>query len=148
MPTPDDMLWVVTDGCVSSPGVGATLYASQQSDHLRAAGFFSAKLKKRQVDWSPCEIEALAIAGALDHYGPVLTQSKHLASVLTDSKPCVQAFDKLCRGEFSASPRLVTLLSVNSFMFKKLGKYRDAPAELYKELEEFCCLLYNSLRTK
>lgn len=31
--------------------------------------------------------------------------------VLMDSKPCVQAFDKLCRGEFSASPCKTQFLS-------------------------------------
>ena len=31
--------------------------------------------------------------------------------ILTNSKPCVQAFEKLCRGEFSASPRVSTYLS-------------------------------------
>jgi hypothetical protein len=33
---------------------------------------------------------------------------------LTDSKPCVQAYEKLCRGEFSASPRVSTFLSTVS----------------------------------
>lgn len=34
--------------------------------------------------------------------------------MLTDSKPCVQAFEKMCRGEFSASPRVSTYLSTVS----------------------------------
>ncbi|VDI74272.1 Hypothetical predicted protein [Mytilus galloprovincialis] len=40
--------------------------------------------------------------------------SKLQANVLTDSKPCVQGFEKLCRGEFSASPRVTSFLSVVS----------------------------------
>ena len=32
--------------------------------------------------------------------------------ILTDSKPCVQAFEKLCRSEFFSSPRVFTFLSV------------------------------------
>ncbi|CAC5376647.1 unnamed protein product [Mytilus coruscus] len=40
--------------------------------------------------------------------------SKLKANVLTDSKPCVQGFEKLCRGEFSASPRVTSFLSVVS----------------------------------
>ncbi|CAG2254384.1 unnamed protein product [Mytilus edulis] len=36
------------------------------------------------------------------------------ANVLTDSKPCVPGFGKLCRGEFSASPRVTSFLSVVS----------------------------------
>ena len=31
--------------------------------------------------------------------------------ILTDSKPCVQAYQRLCRGEFSNSPRVSTFLS-------------------------------------
>ena len=31
-----------------------------------------------------------------------------------DSKPCAQGFEKLCRGEFSSSPRVTTFLSVVS----------------------------------
>ena len=33
---------------------------------------------------------------------------------MTDSKPCVQAFEKLCRGEFSAIPRVTSFLSTVS----------------------------------
>ncbi|CAG2216190.1 unnamed protein product [Mytilus edulis] len=36
------------------------------------------------------------------------------AFVLTDSKPYVQAFEKLCRGEFASSPRVSTYLSTAS----------------------------------
>ena len=35
----------------------------------------------------------------------------HNSNPLTDNKPCVQAYDKLCKGQFSASPRLSTFLS-------------------------------------
>ena len=38
----------------------------------------------------------------------------HPTTVLTDSKPCVQAIDKLCRGEFSASPRVTFFLTTIS----------------------------------
>ena len=34
--------------------------------------------------------------------------------MLTDSKPCVQAIDKLCRGEFPASPRVTSFLTTVS----------------------------------
>ena len=40
-----------------------------------------------------------------------MVQSTSKTSILTDSRPCVQAFEKLCRGEFSASPRVSTFLS-------------------------------------
>ena len=43
-----------------------------------------------------------------------LIQPLHPTTVLTYSKPCVQAIDKLCRGEFSASPRVTSFLTTVS----------------------------------
>lgn len=110
LPRPDDQLWIVTDGAVRRPGIAATLYV-MRNDKLALAGFFSAKLRAHQLTWLPCEVEALAIAAAVKHYGPYIIQSTTKACLLTDSKPCVQAYEKLCRGEFSASPRVSTFLS-------------------------------------
>ena len=45
---------------------------------------------------------------------PFIIQSKHHACVLTDSQPCVQALQKLCGGEFSASPRVTSFLTTVS----------------------------------
>ena len=113
LPNPSDQLWIVTDGSVSKRGIGATLYITRD-DKLRLAGFFSAKLRKHQVTWLPCEIEALCIAAAVKHFSPYIIQSKTNICVLTDSQPCVQAIEKLCRGEFSASPRVTSFLSTIS----------------------------------
>ena len=113
LPRPSDTLWIVTDGSVTKRGLGATLYVTR-NNHLHLAGFFSAKLWKHQVTWLPCEIEALCIAAAVKHFSPYIIQSKHHACVLTDSKPCVQAVQKLCRGEFSASPRVTSFLTTVS----------------------------------
>ncbi|XP_067660624.1 uncharacterized protein [Haliotis asinina] len=113
LPCSDDVLWIVTDGALRKPGIGATMYVVRNGK-TKLAGFFSAKLKPRQVSWIPCEIEALSIAAAIRHFSPYLIQSRHKSHVLTDSKPCVLAFRKLCRGEFSTSPRVSTFLSVVS----------------------------------
>ena len=99
LPRSSDQLWIVTEASVRKRGIGATLYVTRD-DQLRLAGFFSAKLRKHQVTWLPCEVEALCIAAAVKHFSPFIIQSKVSACVLTDSKPCVQATDKLCRGEF------------------------------------------------
>ena len=56
------------------------------------SGFFSAKLRNRQMTWLQCEIEALSIATAVKHFTPYLVQSTSKACVLTDSKPCVQPY--------------------------------------------------------
>jgi hypothetical protein len=113
LPRPDDQLWIVTDAGVRNYSLGATLYV-RRDDKLKLAGFFSAKLQKRQILWLPCELEALAIAVAVRHFSPFIIQSVHKACILTDSKPCVQAYEKLCRGEFSVSPRVSTFLSAVS----------------------------------
>ena len=113
LPRPSDQLWISTDASVKQRGIGATLYVSR-SDILKLAGFYSAKLKKKQINWLPCEVEALAIAAAVKHFAPYIIQSTVQTCVLTDSKPCVQAFQKLCRGEFSNSPRVSTYLSTAS----------------------------------
>ena len=110
---PEDELWIVTDRPVKECGVAATMYAMQKGK-LKLAGFVSAKLGGRGVTWLPCEIEAMTIAVALRHFSPYIVQSDHKSSVLTDGKPCVQAYEKLCRGEFSVSPRVSTFLSVVS----------------------------------
>ena len=110
LPKPDDQLWIATDGSVKMNGLGATLYVLRDQK-LHLAGYFSAKFKKHQASWLPCEIEALSIAAAVKHFAPYIIQSKSKSYVLTDSKPCVQAFDKLCRGQFSSSPRVTSFLS-------------------------------------
>ena len=85
-----------------------------RQDKLPLAGHFSAKLRTHQRSWLPCELEALAIATATKHFSPYIIQSQLQACVLTDSKPCVEAAAKLCRGEFSASPRVATFASTIS----------------------------------
>ena len=113
LPRPEDQLFIVTDGAVKNRGIGATMYVMRSNKPV-LAGFFSAKLRAQQIRWLPCEVEALGIATAIKHFSPFITQSHHTTSILTDSKPCVQAFGKLCRGEFSSSPRVSTFLSTAS----------------------------------
>ena len=112
-PSPSDTIWIVTDGSVKNRGIAATMYA-QRDSKLLLAGFFNAKLRKHQVTWLPCEIEALAIGAAIKHFAPFIVQSKHSPQLLTDSRPCVQAYEKLQRGEFSTSSRVTTFLSILS----------------------------------
>ncbi|CAH1263916.1 NOTCH1 [Branchiostoma lanceolatum] len=113
LPRPDDDLWLVTDAAVRPTGIGATLFI-RRDNNTRVAGFFSCKLKKYQRQWLPCELEALAITSALKHFKPYLIQTTMPAFILTDSKPCVEAVEKLRRGEFSYSPRVSTFLAAVS----------------------------------
>ena len=113
LPRLDDQLWIITDGAVKTLGIGSTLYVTR-NNKLQLAGFFSAKLRRRQVTWLPCEVEAISISAKTKHFSPYIIQSKTPACILTDSKPCVQSFEKLCGGEFSSSPRVATFLSTVS----------------------------------
>ena len=131
LPRPSDQLWIITDGSVVKRGIGATLYVTRGSK-LRLAGFFSAKLRKHQVTWLPCEIEALSIAAAIKHFSPYIIQSNHRSCILSDSKPCVQAVAKLYRGEFSSSPRLTSFLSLVSrynLTIKHLAGSANVPSD-------------------
>jgi len=96
---PDDLLWIVSDGAVRTPGFGATLYVTC-GDKLHLAGFFSAQLRGSQVFWLPLNTEALSIATATKHFGPYIIQSNNNACILTDSKPCVQAFENFAAANF------------------------------------------------
>ncbi|XP_078487442.1 uncharacterized protein LOC144745256 [Ciona intestinalis] len=113
LPRPNDELWIVTDASSKYFGLGATLYV-QRNNKLKLAGYYSAKLKQHQKLWIPCEIEALAIAASLRHFAPYIIQSCMPVHILTDRKPCVQAVEKLRRGEFSTSPRIYSFLSAVS----------------------------------
>jgi len=113
IPRKDDQLWIVTDGAQTPAGIGSTLYITRSdSSKPLLAGFFSAKLKQHQPRWLPCEIEALSITASCNHFRPIIVQSSKKTKILTDSKPCVQAYQKLMRGEFSASSRVQTFLTL------------------------------------
>lgn len=75
---------------------------SKEDNKLPLSGLFSAKLRKCQVSWLPCEIEALSIGTAV-HYNPYLVRSFWPCCVLLDINSCVMA-DKLCREHFLSSP--------------------------------------------
>jgi hypothetical protein len=113
IPRPSDLLCIITDASVKPGAVGAILYAVREGKQL-LAGFYNCKLPEFQTRWLPCELEGLAIATALNHYSPLIIQSQKKPQVLTDSKPCVEAVQKLARGEFSASARLSSFLSTVS----------------------------------
>ena len=94
----------------SNAGIGATLYVLRD-DHLKVAGFFSQQLSPTYCKWLPCEIEGLAIAAAIKYFNGYIVQSRNTTQVLTDNKPCVEAYQKLLRGQFSSNARLSTYLS-------------------------------------
>ena len=113
LPKEDDQLWIVTDGASSTHGLGATLYV-QRDGKLHSAGFFSQQLKPTYAKWFTCEVEGLSIAAAVKNFEGFIIQSKHRTVILTDSKPCVDAYNLLLKGRFSSNARLSTFLSTVS----------------------------------
>lgn len=113
IPKPSDHLVITNDGAVGNTGVGAVLHIIR-NNKTYLGGYYSAKLKPHQGKWLPCEVEALAIGSAVNHWGHYIVESEHQTQVLSDSKPCIQAFDKMSRGEFSTSARITTFLSTLS----------------------------------
>ena len=111
IPRSNDQLNIVTDA--SEVGVAAALYVVRNNKPL-IAGYYNSKLKKHQERWLPCELEALSINAAVTHFSTDIVNSQHQTIVLTDSLPCVQAYNKLRKGQFSSSSRVSTFLSVLS----------------------------------
>ena len=111
LPKRDEQLNIVTDA--SSSGIASTLYVVRDNK-LALAGYFSAALRANQQKLIPCELEALAIAVSLKHFDYLILQSTKRTRVLTDSRPCVLAYKKLQRGQFSHNPRVTTFLSAAS----------------------------------
>ena len=111
LPTPSDQMTIVHDG--SKTGIGSVIYLRQGSS-MKLGGFFSARLKVHQQLWYPCEIEALSIAASIQHFSPYIIQSHHRTQILTDNRPCVQAWAKMKRGEFSSSARVSSFMSILS----------------------------------
>lgn len=113
LPRESDELHIITDASMRRAGVASALYVVRNGKAI-LAGYFNAKRRGHQMGFLPCEAEALCIAVSIKHFSPYIIQSKHRTRVMTDSKACVQAYRKLCKGEFSLSTRLTTFLSIVS----------------------------------
>ena len=113
IPSHDDRLVITVDASPLNNGLGATLFVMRDAERF-TADLFSFKMKPHHVSWLPCEKEALAITAAANHFAPYVRDSKFSTQILTDNKPCVEAWEKLRNGKFSASARVSTFLSTLS----------------------------------
>ena len=112
VPRPTNHLIISMDASPANKGIGSTLFVGRNHQRL-VAEFFSAKLKQHQINSLPCEHEALSISTSTTHFGPFIIESIHPTKILTDSKPCKEAHDRLRNGYFSASARISTLSTYN-----------------------------------
>ena len=76
LPTPEDKLILTVDASPVNAGIGATLYVSRNNQRLLSE-CFSMKLKSHHLHWEPCELEALAIASAVQYFSPYIRESNH-----------------------------------------------------------------------
>ena len=113
LPVRSDKLQIITDAASTQAGLSSTLYVIREGK-AKLAGLFNARKTSSQEGWLACELEALGIAAGVKHFSPYIVQSSQVTDVLTDSKPCVQAYEKLSKGAFSASSRVTTFLSTIS----------------------------------
>ena len=102
LPKPDDLLWIVTDGAVRTPGIGARYVT--RGDKLHLAGFFSAKLRGSPgclVRWRHSLSQLPPNTSVLTSSSPTTTHafsqtaspvSKHLRSCAAASFPPVHVF--------------------------------------------------------
>ena len=83
IPTPEDKLLLTVDASPSNAGIGATLFTCRGNNRF-PADCFSLKLKSYHLNWEPCELEALGIASAIQHFSPYIRESLHPLHVLRD----------------------------------------------------------------
>ena len=102
LPIPDDELLIVTDGLAKQHELSAILYITRDNKYtfLDSSGqnFVNGNLLGYRV------ISRISISNAVKHFSPCINQPMTNTCVLTDNKPCVQAYEKSCRSEFSANP--------------------------------------------
>ena len=137
-PIASDQLVITHDG--SQIGIGSVMFVKRGSD-LLLGGFFSAKLKSHHTRWLPCELEALSIASSIQHFAPYIRESSNTTQILTDSKPCVQAWQKMARGEFSTSARVATFLSTLSDLNVQLHHIKgemNLPSDFHSRHPQRC----------
>ena len=97
LPDPDDQLMMLPDGSKMTPGIGHILYAIKDGKRLPVR-FHNFKLKDNCRKWSPCEIEALALAAGIEKEFDLLRESKLPLIVCPDSKPVHDAVNLINRG--------------------------------------------------
>ena len=110
LPSPEDQLMIKPDGSKMTPGVGHVIYAVKNGQ-LRPVRYHSVKLKEDFKKWSPCEIEALAIAVAINANYDLLRESKKTVLICPDNKPMAEAVELIKKGGWSSSSRMNRLIS-------------------------------------
>ena len=114
-PRPTDVLHTFSDYSAAGRAIGGRLMIERKntlgSSTYHLGGYFSVIVDKFKERWTPCEGEALGIKMVLEHFAPLIRESRNQAIHHSDSKVCVQAWRRLHRGAFSTSSRVASFLS-------------------------------------
>ena len=109
-PTQDDRIITYSDYSEDSKAVGGRLefirIMEDGSEKTYHGGFFSACLSGSRRKWLPCEAECLGVKLVLEHFAPLLRESKHQIVHYCDNLPTVLAYERLKQGKFSSSSRI------------------------------------------
>ena len=103
LPHPSEELVIIPDAASNTPGVGHTLFAVKDKA-LLPVRFHSSKLSEQCSKWSPCEVEALSLANAIETEYPLLRESKHPIIILPDSKPVADAIALIKKANLVPAP--------------------------------------------
>ena len=116
LPSPHDQLLLETDAAKGGgkhnlpAGIGHVLYAIKDGKKIPVR-FHSAKLPDKCKKWSPCEVEALALAAGVNKEYDIIRESKLPLIIQPDSKPVHEAIKLINNGKFSASARMSSFLT-------------------------------------
>lgn len=110
LPHPHDQLLIEVDAAKVNPGIGHTLYAVKDGKKLPVS-FHSVKLSDAHSKWMACELEALALAMAINAEMDTIKEAKKPVIISPDSKPVADAVKLIRKGNYSSSPRIQALIN-------------------------------------
>ena len=156
LPSPDDQLYMETDAAKGGgqhnlpAGIGHILFVVKNGEKLPVR-IHSAKLPEKCQKWSPCEIEALALAAGVDKEYDLIRESKHPLMLYPDSKPVHEAIKLVNEGKFSTSARMSSFLTnINRTKIEskhisgkaKLNPYSDLQSRIPAECNSEVCSIH------
>ena len=110
LPHPEDQLLIETDAAKCPAGLGHTVYAIIEGKKLPVS-FHSTKLSPNHQKWMACELEALSFATAIHTEYDLLKECKKPVILTPDSKPVFDAIKMIRKNQYSASPRIQSLIT-------------------------------------
>ena len=130
LPHPDDTLHCYSDYSQGNHAVGGRLEIHRKQENgtvsILHGGFFSAKITPAQARWQACEGESLGVRLVLEHFRPMLRESKNTVIAHCDNLPTCQAWQRAKQGLFSNSSRVSAFLTgistLNVELVHKQGK--------------------------